>query len=75
MFRVSLNYFLVGSKKHLIHMPDFKQHYFEPLQNLDAKFQLHALQKVVNGKISLGEMKHEAKEFQLLNVAKALFVR
>ena len=56
-------------------MPDFKQHYFEPLQNLDAKFQLHALQKVVNGKISLGEMKHEAKEFQLLNVAKALFVR
>lgn len=65
----------IRTKKQLQTTPDFKQHYFEPLQNLDEEFQLRVLRKVADKELSLKELKEAGTEFRLLKLAKTLFVR
>ena len=64
-----------GTKKQLLSTPEFRQHYFEALQNLDEAFQLQVLQKVAKKELSLGDMKQAANEFRAMKLAKALFAR
>ena len=65
----------LGTKKQLQTTPDFKQHYFEALQNLDEDFQLSVLRKVKEREMSLAELKLSATEFRAMKLAKAIFVR
>jgi hypothetical protein len=62
-------------KKHLTSIPEFKQHLLQPLHNLNAEFQLHVLQEVVDENISLKELKVEAVKFRGLEAIRKAFVR
>ena len=64
-----------GTKKQLLSTPEFRQHYFEPLQNLDETFQVQVLQEVAKKELSLGDMKQAANDFRTMKLAKALFAR
>ena len=55
------------SKKSLVTAkPEFKQHHFQCLHNIEPSFQRGVLQKVVNREITFDEMKKRANEFRSL---------
>ena len=54
------------NKKHLIVVPEFKQHLLQPLHNLKPSLQSATLQRIIDREISLKEMKDEAIRFQSL---------
>ena len=61
------------SEKRLMNAkPDFKQHHFQCLHNIEPSFQQGVLQKVVDREITLDEMKRRAYEYRSLgNIQKA----
>lgn len=63
------------NRKHLLCTPEFKQHLFQPLHNLDPEFQLSVMQRAVNEEITLDEMKKAAVHFRKIKTIKATFLR
>ena len=60
------------NKKSLVSKPEFKQHHFQCLHNLNPSFQQDILEEVVNCNITLEDMKREAIEYRALeNIRKA----
>ena len=63
------------SKKCMIVKPEFKQHNFQCLHNLSPEFQQEVLQEVINGTVSLDEMKKKANNFRSLVSIKKAFTK
>ena len=63
------------NRKHLMATPEFKQHLLQPLHHLDIEFQQSVLQRVLDNKLSLAEMKTSSLEFCSLSTAKSTFMR
>ena len=63
------------NRKHLLAVPEFKQHLLQPLHHLPAAFQLEVLQQVQERVISLQEMKLLASEFRSLELIRKCFIR
>ena len=62
-------------KKHLTSIPEFKQHLLQPLHHLNADFLQAVLQNVIDGDMSLKELKEEAITFRALQAIRQAFVR
>lgn len=63
------------NKKHLTSIPEFKQHLLQPIHHLNVDFQLDVLQKVIDGDLSLKELKAEAITFRALEAIRQAFIR
>ena len=64
------------SKKRLMNAkPDFKQHHFQCLHNIEPSFQQGVLQKVVDREITLDEMKRRAYECRSLGYIQKAFMK
>ena len=54
---------------------EFKQHYLEPLQNLQQGVQIDILQGVLAGRTSIGEMQNLAKQARSMKIIKEMYLR
>ena len=63
------------NRKHLLSTPEFKQHLFQPLHNLEPEFQQLVMKQVVNEEITLDEMKKAAVHFCKMKTVKTAFIR
>ena len=63
------------AKKHLLSQPEFKQQYFQPIQNLPSSFQVKILTDVVNQHKSIHEMKEAAQQYRSMRLIERAFCR
>ena len=54
---------------------EFKQHYLEPLQNLDVNLQRKILSQVMQGSMSVPQMQAEGKQLRSMKIIKETFLR
>lgn len=69
---------LKGQKLNLANLmskPDFKQQYLAPIRALDADNQCLLLQRVIDGELSLNELKTESSNFKQMQSLRLAFVR
>ena len=62
-------------KSLIIAKPEFKQHHFQCLHNIQPAFQRRVLQKVAEKEITLDEMKKRATEFRIMGNVQRAFTK
>ena len=68
-------YTFTSSIRQLEKVVEFKQHYLEPLQNLQKQLQIEILQDVLSGKSTIAEMQEIAREQRSLKFVKEMYIR
>ena len=74
-YTLCLYFTFIGSIRQLEKVVEFKQHYFEPLQNLQKQLQIEILHDVLSGQSTIAEMQERAREQRSLKFVKEMYIR